>query len=1180
MKLRSLRVHGFKSFADSTEISFHEGITAIVGPNGCGKSNISDAIRWVLGEQRPTAIRGAKMEEAIFQGTVNRRPVNRGSVTMIVSNEDGSLPVPFEEVEIGRHVYRDGGSDYSINRSVVRLKDVVDLVRDTGLGANAYSVIENRMIDALLSDRTDERRALFEEAAGIGKYKDRRKAASRKLERAEMDLQRLQDVLAEVQTKVRSLARQKGKAERYLELRARRLSVEVAVVGHQLESLGLHLKQLERALAGEQQSGEGRVAEVRAAEARYEALRIEEVGLERERAAAAAALDEVRSALVRWERDLAVAQERGSHAERRLGQIDGERSAAVERREARTAEGDALALEAGTLETELAAARTEVEAAERKASEVRSRLTDARRALDQIETRERELSRRSAQLEGDAEAAVAQAAELGRRLDRLASEAEAAAAALTDIATQGDLFSNRLDVLTSAVSDAQRVVAARAEWLEHEREELDVARAKEMEMGAAASATLGHVAALENMERDQEGVGPAVAAALALGMSGVHGVLADALHAPASLSRAVEGYLGTLIRGLVVQDSTVAQKLQEWFERDWQGGGGLVLLPLDRVPETRNGGSLLQQMSAVGPGAPWVRALLGDVDLVDGAALFERGASGRVRLSSSGASADSGGVVRIGNPAGATGMLERKERLRALRADADVAAEAARVARRARDQAQGRVQAADAALEVARGALRDAEDAHRRGRAEVAESVDRRHRMDRHREELARQIEGTKAARGRALERSEAARRERSALDAEDEQLRGARQSARGKLDQVQEEWDAARTEESRLTVDVARLEGLLARQAERLEAARTGAREAEERLEQLHAEEQKLRADLEAARALRVEGEAATTQLFRERSEGEHALREKDEVVEAVRASLREAERKARDARAAERDATDLRHRMELERQETRGRIERLQERLEGEWGRSLEALMREAQPLEEPFEPEALEQELKDVVVQIEKIGPVNMLAVEEHAEESQRLTFLEEQHDDLVKARDDLRAAIRQINHTATELFLTTFRQIRDNFRAVHLRLFEGGEADIWLGEDEDPLESPIEIHASPRGKKTQRIDLLSGGERALTALSLLFGIYLVKPSPFCVLDEVDAPLDENNIGRFLKLLEEFKHQTQFVVITHNPRTIESADWIYGVTMEEPGVSTIVGVRLDQALEQARGTAAVSA
>ena len=214
MKLRALKVHGFKSFADSTSIEFHDGITAIVGPNGCGKSNIGDAIRWVLGEQRPTAIRGAKMEEAIFQGTVGRRPVNRGAVALTVSNADGALPVPFEEVEIGRQVFRDGGSEYSINRAACRLRDVVDLCRDTGLGSNAYAIIENRMIDAILSDRAEERRGLFEEAAGIGKYKDRRKAATRRLERAEMDLQRLEDVIGEVQTKARPLARQKGKAER------------------------------------------------------------------------------------------------------------------------------------------------------------------------------------------------------------------------------------------------------------------------------------------------------------------------------------------------------------------------------------------------------------------------------------------------------------------------------------------------------------------------------------------------------------------------------------------------------------------------------------------------------------------------------------------------------------------------------------------------------------------------------------------------------------------------------------------------------------------------------------------------------------------------------------------------------------------------------------------------------
>ena len=267
--------------------------------------------------------------------------------------------------------------------------------------------------------------------------------------------------------------------------------------------------------------------------------------------------------------------------------------------------------------------------------------------------------------------------------------------------------------------------------------------------------------------------------------------------------------------------------------------------------------------------------------------------------------------------------------------------------------------------------------------------------------------------------------------------------------------------------------------------------------------------------------------------------------------------------------------HGLELERQELAAQVDRIRDRLEAEWGHPLERLLEEAEPVD--GDPETLREDLREIIATTERLEPVNMLAVEEHEEEGARLAFLSEQRDDLAAACDDLRSAIRHINVTANRLFTETFERIRENFRIVHRRLFEGGEADIRLAEGEDPLEAPVEIHASPGGKKTQRIDLLSGGERALTALSLLFAIYLVKPSPFCVLDEVDAPLDDNNIGRFVRLLEEFKKDTQFVVITHNPSTIEAADWIYGVTMEEPGVSSIVGVRLEDALESARGTAA---
>ncbi len=1170
MKLRSLRVHGFKSFADATDVQFHDGVTAIVGPNGCGKSNISDAIRWVLGEQRPTAIRGAKMEEAIFQGSLGRRPVNRGSVTMTVTNEDGVLPVPFEEVEIGRIVYRDGGSDYSINRSLVRLKDIVDLTRDTGLGAGA-NVIENRMIDSILSDRADERRSLFEEAAGIGKYKDRRKSALRRLERAENDLQRLEDVIAEVESKVRSLARQRGKAERYLELRGRRLDVEVAVVRNQLETLGSRLAEVRRALAGETPEGQGMVAEVQAAEAEYEALRLRQVGAQRERGIAAGQLDEIRSELVRWERDLAVADERATYARRRVAQIDDERRASQERAEGLAEEAQTARADRAVVREELDGLTEELTARRVAADEVRLRLQEVRRDLEALESRERDVARRGAQLEGDAEASDAQAAELSRRLERLGHELDETSNTLSDLASQGDLFSGRLDELESGTDEARAELDAAQEAVAASRAELDVARLAEVEAVDQAAALDARRRALAALERDREGMEPVLQAVLDADLDGVHGPLVAYLGADPEAVRAVESWLGPLARGLVVADRAAAARVEQWFASSWTRGGGLIVLPLDAVPAAHGPGSLLRAARPEGVGTPWVEALLAGVDLVDDGALLEVDGpcvtrSGQVR--------EATGVIRLGNPTGAGGLLERREELKGLEVETRTAREAAGAAREAREAIRARLTRCEEALEAARAVFRTAEDVFRKAEAEVAAAIDRRDRMDQHRDELARQIEGTRAARARAQERGSQAREDRRTLDLQESELRADRDGARARVDAVQEEWEAARGEQARIEVQATRLQGEVSRLEDRIQAVDLARSGALERVAALDMEEARLADELDKVTRLQAEGAEATQGLFQQRDAAEHTLREKDEALAEVAEALAVAERKARTARQAEREATDRRHRLELEGQELDGRIGRIQERLEGEWGRPLRQLLDEAHPVEGT--PEALQGELREIVQGLDRIGPVNMLAVEEHAEESQRLAFLQGQHADLVSARNDLRTAIREINETATELFQDIFEKIRVNFKTVHERLFEGGEADIWLADEEDPLESPIEIHASPRGKKTQRIDLLSGGERALTALSLLFAIYLVKPSPFCVLDEVDAPLDENNIGRFIRLLHDFKQQTQFVVITHNPRTIEAADWIYGVTMEEPGVSTIVGVRLEDALEQARGAA----
>ncbi|MEZ4414148.1 MAG: chromosome segregation protein SMC [Gemmatimonadota bacterium] len=1168
MKLRTLRLQGFKSFADATEVQFHDGMTAVVGPNGCGKSNISDAIRWVLGEQRPSAIRGGKMEEAIFQGSIRRRPVNRGSVSITVSNEDGLLPVPFQEVEIGRTVYRDGGSEYSLNRASCRLRDVVDLCRDTGLGANAYSMIEGRMVDAILSDRADERRSLFEEASGIGKYKDRRKVATRRLETAEIDLQRLEDVIAEVQTKVRSLARQKGKAQRYLELRARQLSVEVTVTRQRLETLRARLQHLEHQLQGDTEVGPGVTAEVTAAEAQLESLRIAQVEAERDRHKAAAALESVRNELVRWERDLAVAGERQSYAERRLEQIAREDAEVSEQQESLAGEHAGLAATEQERAEEVGRAREAVDRARALADDVRMRLVDARDVLERLSTREREIVHQAARLDGDAAAAETQAHDLASRIQRLGEELEGTAAAVSDLQSQGDLFAGRLDDLRLRVDEARRQVQGAQSGLGAAREGLDARRAEEAAAREASSALSARIEALEQMERDQEGMEPVVAAILALGWDGVLGVLGDSVHGARVAVEAVEAYLGPLANGVLVRSAADASAVEQWFRTEWGGGGGLFLLPLDSVPTPASaGGSLLGQVEIDGPGASWAQALLANVDLAE-ALEGPSKHDGRARVTRGGLVQDELGIFRVGRPLGGGGSLTRREELRELRERHGALERAISDATAARSEGLSRLAQAEADLETARTRAQEAEAELHRADADIAASADHRTRLDRHHEELLRHLEGTRAAQVRATDRARSARSEREALVDEEQRLGGEREQARARVEQVTEEWEEARADEARHTVQFTRIESELERLRDRRQRVEEQRQVLAQRQEALTSEQTELRAELETVATLRQEGEEALARLFQDRDRATSELRARDEKLAEIADAVSEADTRARRARAVEREATERRHKLELEAHDVAARIERVHDRLEAEWGKSFEELEREAEPVE--GDPEMLEDELRDLSEQVARIGPVNMLAVEEHEEESQRLKFLEEQRTDLFTARDDLRTAIKQINQTATSLFTETFEAIRTNFQATFQRLFQGGEADLWLADPEDPLESAIEIHASPRGKKTQRIDLLSGGERALTALSLLFGIYLVKPSPFCVLDEVDAPLDESNIARFIRLLHEFKSQTQFIVITHNPRTIEAADWIYGVTMEEPGVSNIVGVRLEEALQ----------
>ena len=1125
MRVQKLRLHGFKSFADQTEIDFHEGVTAIVGPNGCGKSNISDAIRWVLGEQRPSAIRGSRMDEAIFQGTSERRALSRAEVALVVDNADQRLPLPHEEVEIRRTVHREGGSDYELNRRNVRLKDILDICRDTGLGANAYAIIEQGMVDSLLSDKADERRQVFEEAAGIGRYKDRRKVALRRLESAEDDVSRLDDLISEVESKVRSLARQRRKAERYQEMRDRRLALEVTVAVGQLELLTSSMADADQRLTELVELEPGARAELGTAEAELERRRLENAEVARERSVHAAALEEVNRDISQRERELAVADERRAHSERRLQQIQLERVETRERVAALRKEIESLGSELEERRRSVGELGQKVEDAQARQKALREELTVARDAEQETRSRQEELADRIAQLRAAHQAGLARAADAEDRAERLGIEHEELLAELARLEEQGDLFATRARELAHGQEQVVEEVEACRERLSALRQEELEARRSLSEAEDQENLLTARVSALEALERDYHGFSPAVAAALEDRdqLEGLVGPLAEMLDLPEARAAAVENTVGALLQALVVADEATVDRVREWVAGRGSDSGVLALLREEDVEGVKR--------------------------LLD--------------------------ALRFaGEPASEPVLLGRRDRLRRLKEQAEQATRTREARSAARGSLASNIEEAEAEVRELEERARGVELELRRLDADEAARAGQRARAERSRDELERQRAGLRAAAEQARAEAESAAEEVTEHDEDLTALQGRRQQADAALADRQHAWEEVRDEVAELRIAHAREEAGLAELERRRASARSSLEHAETRLTALDTEEQEHQAALEELEDVRGRGGSELETLFERRQEASSALRGLDERLADAAEAVSTLEQRVRKLRQVTETSGEERHRLELRMAEAGAAEQRIRDRVEVEWDRPFDQLVESVEPVE--GELEALRPELAQLVTDMERLGPINMLAMEEYDEEKERLDFLHEQRSDLTQARDDLQKAIREINRTARQLFVDTFEQVRENFRTTFQTLFEGGQCDVWLDDADDPLESPIEISASPRGKRTQRIHLLSGGERALTSLALLFAIYLVKPSPFCVLDEVDAPLDEANIGRFLGMLNRFKSDTQFIVVTHNPRTMEAADWIYGVTMEEPGVSSVVGVEMGDVVERAAGIA----
>ena len=1151
MRLTKLTLHGFKSFADHTEMLFEPGATMIVGPNGCGKSNVSDAVRWVLGEQRARMMRGAKMEEVIFQGSSARRAVNVAEVSLYFDNDDGVLPVAFKEVVITRRLSRSGESDYFLNRTPCRLRDIHDLMRGTGLGADTGVVIEAKMIDALLSDRPDDRRELFEEAAGVGLYRDRRRSTERRLEETTVDLSRLDDLIEEVQSQVRSLSRQRKKAERNVELTSRRFAVDVTLAARELESWADELMQLQARLEELRDAVPAATEQAETAARDREAAQRARAAAEAMRAELARMAQAQREQANQVERELRVAEERQRNAMSRRERADAELQDGEALGQRVIAEREDAETERLRLQTELAAAvelLTERAGAE---EEARRSVSMSRQQVEAAEKTLRDARDQVRRLELDREGTERELAEVLTRASALDTEVATLADALATVARDSTAAEEAVEIARVEVSRAQTALeAARTAAQTARTAEADV-RKRLGDADRQRTSLQGRIHGLEALDRDRVGLAPGAASVLRererFGSGAVLGPLSDFLNADSDAAILVERYLGATVHAVVVRDRDAAKAVAAWHAN--AKPGPVLLLPLDAINDVvGNDDALASRVRATEPAQKWVRALLGQVTQLDGGSGF----------------VDSRGAIYLPGGESAQGPIQRRAELASLRDELEqLDADRARITMEAQT-VSATLQAAEAAVMAAADAATQAQGEVRRAdeaRAEVERRAARAQRERNDAAQLADKLGERRASlQARAADDDAKAEELRAGLAGYESVITSARQRLAGADEKLEE------AREGRTIAQVAQAQAQARVQVAQDRASRLVQEQATAtaRLETLRNELMQL-ANADSALAEQI---ATLTVQLEERqlalSELDTRLIEAEEGLRAADSSLQTGDDALELVRRLAVQLAEELHQTELRHTQLEARRQNIRERLETEWRKPIAELLEGFEPLD--LDADSLRIENEQLKQQLEQLGPVNPLAVEEHEEEVKRLDFLAAQRNDLAEAKLSLLQAIKEIDATARELFLATFAKVRENFRQIFQTLFGGGECDLKLENPDQPLDCDIEIHASPRGKKTQRIHLLSSGERALVALSLLFGIFLTRPSPFCLLDEVDAPLDDQNVGRYVKMLNEFKARTQFIVITHNPRTTtEAADAVYGVTMQEPGVSSLVSVRL---------------
>lgn len=1174
MYLSKLEILGFKSFANRVNLAFDNGISAIVGPNGCGKTNIVDAIRWVLGEQRYSALRSDRMEDVIFNGTKARKPLGMAEASLVIENTKGILPSEYTQVTIGRRVYRSGESEYLLNKVPCRLKDILDLFMDTGMGADAYSVIELKMIETILSDKTDERRRLFEEAAGVTKYKHRRKAAYRKLESVQADLVRVNDIVAEVQKAVNTLERQAKRAGQYHEVTARLRTLEIDLMEREFAQITGRCVPLQEKLAAvtadKSNIDTGLVRE----EARLEGLRT--------------SLLEVEKRLAEAQRDVSLHMEK-IHRVEESNAVTAERIKALQENGARYAQEQAdlrdglarLAAETSSLAGRIGALRArEGEIAQdldlrRKALGESGTLVDAQKAaLQALNEKTISLVHGIAERQTEEDRTRGRIENLNGRADRAAEE---------NAAYEQEIV--RLDGVIAELSSRDRQLRrqfteAEVKYYDAENRKKALAGSMETLRGAAAEIRnesdrkSSRIEFLKGLVESREGLpeGVRYLSSSKAWKPSRNITVADAVHADEKHRAAIEAALGEFA-GLIIVDSVEeAERGIGLLKADQRGKATFVCL--DRLPRFRTRVSLPRIEGVVGwaadvarfkpPFAPLFRLILDRVLIVEtpeAAAAASRRVPGVRCVTLDGEMRSGAGIVKGGSRRHDEGGLIGKQlQIEELGKEIASLAERLRAAEAERDAVAAEHDAIN--LKTFADDVKSVEKEMNGVEMKIAQVAFEKKRATDIIAKNGEEIASLRAEAATLLARIEAEAPALAELKAGKEEAERAIGNAAGELERRESQWNERSTEVNELAIALATVRGELQNAEDGLRRAEASSVETAEAIARREDDVQGASAGIAEGQAVlnengRVLGElrAALTVIEARREGVENEAAADRESMHAIELSIK-------DQRRTHDESLRSSHEVELKLTDLRAKADHLRRRAQEEFETALEL---KTYPEDEFVDFAALRDEIQELRDRIKGLGNINFAAYEEYTSEKERLDFLTTQRADLLEAEKTLLATIEEINATAQNKFLETFALIRKNFIETFKSLFDpGDECDLKLEEGVDPLEARIEIVAKPRGKRPTSIDLLSGGEKTLTATALLFAIYLVKPSPFCILDEVDAPLDDANIDRFTRILRKFSDNTQFIVVTHNKRTMEAASALYGVTMEEEGVSKLVTVR----------------